>query len=174
MQLQFPTANHLKYYLQILAEEEAKHLPKFADQNFLAYFESFDKQHGGEPVVYAQERLLYRDGWQYNLKDYAGPEYEPPTDPTELKKLRLAYWSARRTLATDELLFLKKELAKLTALQSTKSLPLKIFKREADPITQKRETVDLNLQEIQDRVQWLADDCIDSDKHLRELEGSAD
>ena len=74
-----------------------------------AYFYRFVQEHG-EPVEVSPiesdrfriySRLLFRDGWMYGAMDYQGPEFSPPGNPDQLRKLKLEYWTIEKKAESE-------------------------------------------------------------------------
>ncbi len=134
-----------------------------------AYFAAFRAAHG-EPVPF-DGRWLFPDGWTYAWADHAGPEWPP--DPGKLDYLRLAYWRARKKIALDELNHLQGRLNWLRGMQQAKSVPLKERKRypsereDGTPCTVS-EVKDLNLRDLEERLEWLKGDVANADLMLKE------
>jgi hypothetical protein len=124
------------------------------------YWHQFALAHGGEPVPYGDDRVLFEDGWTYANNDYSGPEYPPPSDPNELLQLQLEYWLGRLKGETEEL----KKLANLReehrSAQSERSAPLIYRAQEFNAETAEWDDLvsEFPEQEIADRQQLLTDD----------------
>ena len=76
----------------------------------------------------------------------------------ELRKIRLAYWTIRLGLVTDEHRALKSKLEEIDRLQSKKSLPLQ----------ESRKSV-ATLEQLRGRFGWLSEDLVESKRKLDEL-----
>ena len=87
------------------------------------YFADFCFLHG-KPVELAG-RLWFPDGWSYSAFDYAGPEWGPPTERTELKRIKQQYWETRRIAVLTDLNAAAAELKTLEQAQQLRSVPLK-------------------------------------------------
>lgn len=88
------------------------------------YFRDFCAAHGGNPVAVGGKDsviLLFADGWTHSATDHAGPEWPPPDDPEQLRKLKLLYWQTRRQMVSSELTALERALRGLEQLCSVKS-----------------------------------------------------
>lgn len=141
--------------------------------NWRAYFEQFCEVHGGDPVEH-RGRLLFRNGWTHSSTDYAGPEWEPPEDPRELQKLRVAYWAKRRSMVKHELFGLQIQLGGLQALAKEKCCPLKQVVAALDEHgneTNRVETRLLDLSRLRGRIGWLEADLKECGEQLRALVG---
>ena len=95
-----------------------------------AYFQEFCLAHGGDPLVYMENKetglggyLLFPDGWMYSRSDYSGPEY-PPTSPEDARLKFNHYWSRRRDILLQELKDRLAQLEDLTLKQDRYSAPL--------------------------------------------------
>lgn len=118
-----------------------------------AYFYKFCEEHGGDPVEH-EGRLLFRDGWTYSNIDYAGPEWPPPPDQNEVRRLKFAYWRQFKALAVRQLGYLSRIAGDLGRLQASKSAPLM---RRVPPVEngQPWGSETLDLKELQERREWL-------------------
>jgi len=139
-------------------------LTNFVEFDWDTYFQDFDQYHGGDPVVYGETRLLYRDGWMYSLTDSAGPEWKPAKE--EKVKFQIEYWETRKAETRKEYQWLQQRLKALSSFQEARSLPLKVFTYVQNEETgqKRRETIDLNLDMIQERIYWLyqnEEECIE-------------
>jgi len=133
------------------------------------YYFKFSEQHGGNPVVY-KEVQLFCDGWRYSLTDYAGPEYPPPEDKKELRKLQLVYWYTRWNRAKNELNFVEQKAVMLRNLQSTKDGQLQHIVTSEDENGKKlRESVDYNPHLFDHVIRFLKNEVEDANKHLAAL-----
>ncbi len=86
------------------------------------YFKKFVEAHG-EPVDW-QDRLLFRDGWQYSNTRYQGPEQPPPEDPANLRGLKITYWRRLHKRLSREANDLSQQIVMLTQWQNERSMPL--------------------------------------------------
>lgn len=134
-----------------------------------AYFNRFC-QAQGEPVEH-KGRWLFKNGWTYALTDYSGPEWEPPADTEELRKLKMAYWAKRRSMIKHELITLKFRHDGLRARQADLCCPLQevVAVNDVDGKPAGVETRDLQLDRIKLRIEWLEGDLEQCDGMLREL-----
>ncbi len=88
-----------------------------------AYFYKFVEAHG-EPVVYNEGMLLFRDGWRYEIGDYQGPEHEPPVDEDKLQDLRRHYWEILKAKLQGEHADLKRQISMLVEWDMHRDQPL--------------------------------------------------
>ena len=118
-----------------------------------AYFYGFLHTHG-ESVKY-EGRLLFRDGWGYAPDNYQGPEYTPPKDERELRRLQTAYWTIYKKRLEDELLVVSRQIDTLRDWQESRSLPLqqRIMYVDRDsnnnPVAKIGPTEDMDLSGLQ-------------------------
>lgn len=140
-----------------------------------AYYKRFAGLHGGSPIVY-KGRQLFADGWGYSATDYAGPEYPPPKDKTELAKLQKVYWYTRWNRAKNELLVLEQRYAALKGLQSDKSAPLQqvVTTQNEDTKKYERHTGDWCPQVFEHTISFLQSEIDLADKHLNQLKEQID
>lgn len=136
-----------------------------------AYFKRFCEQHGGNPVSHGG-RLLFGDGWSYSSTDYMGPEWSPPTDPDELRVLLTAYWTRRRLIVKAEYDALAKTFDGLKRDAAVRSVPLqqRIVVQEENAegkIVVRQQAIDLDLQAVQLRLEWLRGDVEQCNSKLR-------
>lgn len=112
-----------------------------------AYFADFCFEHGGDPMIVEEsQRVLFRDGWQYNLLSHKGPEYPPPKKRSELLALQVKYWTHWKKVRERELWETQVEIDRLRELASTRSLPLK-QKGAIDPDTGKSIEMSMAIDE---------------------------
>jgi len=139
--------------------------------NWRKYFDVFCESHGKEPIL-LNNRLLFRDGWQYSAHDFAGPEYEPPKSERELKALKLRYWTERKYLIDEELTYLEQQETSLITFQTNKSAPLQqtvVFTNDEGKREKAVQAVDFSI--FDGRLIWLKADkkeCINQIEQLTE------
>lgn len=121
------------------------------DLDWMAYWQEFQRIHG-EPVL-VDDRWLFEDGWQYG-KSYDGPEFQAPKDETLLKALQRKYWHQRRFMVKKEHDELKFDHAQLEQMQYARSAPIMVSVRTEDGV----EAKPLDLEAIQSRIAWLAEE----------------
>ena len=140
-----------------------------------SYFNEFDKLHGKNtgPIHYGK-RLLYPDGWMYANNDYRGPEWRPPSDAEELRKLKKTYWSIFHGLVTQEIRLLEDRVREIKASQQQRSAPLQaiITYLETDEegnrkVKQKKDA--LNPELFEGRLIWLRGHLEDCKYNLKVL-----
>ena len=139
--------------------------------DWTAYYNEFKQLHGKWPVKY-KGRVLFPDGWTYSASELAGPEWPPPTDPEELRKLQLAYWLIRRGMVRDEHHVLKTTVEFLADLQSKKSAPLQhkhfVYNDETGRHSLQSDAV--NVAEMRaGRLKWLEDDLVECEERIHQL-----
>lgn len=134
-----------------------------------AYFRKFCELHG-EPVRH-KGRLLFKDGYQYSASDYAGPEWPPPEDASELAALVRAYWSERLRMVQVEIAKLKDVVKAVFEAQAGRSAPLQqVVSYVVDDDGKRRvEASDIDRQALIERMKWLVDDAIECERELRGL-----
>ena len=113
------------------------------------YFKKFVEAHG-EPVDW-QDRLLFRDGWQYSNTRYQGSEQPPPEDPANLRGLKITYWRRLHKRLSREANDLSQQIVMLTQWQNERSMPLQQrvpylgTTEEGLPVRKRGDPEDLNL-----------------------------
>lgn len=133
------------------------------------YYFRFSELHGGTPIIY-KGRQLFQDGWGYSLEDYAGPEYPPPEDAKELRKLQIIYWYTRWNRAKNELNFVQSRASDLKNLQSAKSAPLQhVVVGEDEEGKKTRHVADYDPRMFDHVIKILQSDVDEADKHLQAL-----
>ena len=134
-----------------------------------AYWQRFKEVHG-DPVPY-NGKLLFEDGYQYSATDVMGPEYLPPDDADELRKLQVVYWVERRRVVVAERIEVETTLKGLKELQATRSVPLQeltfLFDDERGKTVATRK--DLDLTALVGRLNWLKADVADCDARIASL-----
>ncbi len=135
-----------------------------------AYFFKFIEAHG-EPVKYDEDRLLFRDGWQYAIKDYQGPEYAPPDDRNKLRDLKRRYWEILQGKLQCEHDELRGYIDALKRWDTQRDQPLqqRIVYESRDEhgvVTLVSEAEDLNVSSLEAKLeglQYLLKEC---EEHL--------
>lgn len=96
--------------------------------NWREYFKEFSNLHGGNPVLYRQDKesgkggyYLFPDGWMYG-REASGPEMAPPA--TVRLRLIKDYWTIRYQIVREELYLKANEFRDLVRLQASRSAPL--------------------------------------------------
>jgi hypothetical protein len=146
--------------------------------NWKAYYKAFVEVHG-EPLIYGG-RQLFPDGWGYSLSDYAGPEWPPPTEPLELAKLQICYWKRRLAIAMLERRNRQADLDNLVQMQAARPIPLvhtvtlrddegRIVVNDKGRPERSNYTLDVGLQGLQYRLDWLDEDIQRCRERLAEL-----
>lgn len=139
-----------------------------------ATYHKFSEKHGGSPVKY-RGRLLFRDGWMHSATDYSGPEWNPlekdtPNKAAYLHELKTAYWQLRLKDLQITHRQLKTALNSLVQLQSAKSATLQHVVSYTDDLGERvTKSVDLDLQALETRFDWVANDIDECLQHLRNL-----
>ena len=110
------------------------------------YKEQFKPLHGGDPVEH-EGKILFRDGWQYSIESYKGPEYPPPEDPWAVHWLKVAYWERLKKQRETILASTEQALRYLEDLQRTHCCDIQTVTTFRDPDTNRiakhKGTVDL-------------------------------
>jgi hypothetical protein len=126
-----------------------------------ATFRAFCQEHGEPEDDEATGQLLFADGWRWsNNLTYRARPLPPPTDPEELRQLKIRYWTLRKQSALAiqaELLALQQELRRL---QGDSSLPLMIReegRRRAKPVP---------FEEYEARLGELTEALTECNQHL--------
>ncbi len=150
-----------------------------------AYFYRFVQEHG-EPVEVSPiesdrfriySRLLFRDGWMYGAMDYQGPEFSPPGNPDQLRKLKLEYWTIREEKLRAEHSRLAKHIRTLRDWQTTRSIPLQTTSVYYDrtetgrPILKRTKPEDMDLRGLERKLAdlgYLLAECEDQLKELND------
>lgn len=134
-----------------------------------AYFVSFCQVHG-EPVHY-QDLLLFRDGWRYSSREYEGPEYPPPENPTELDRMVVTYWLTRMRAVEEQVNKLKFDLKNVERLTQLKSLPLyQVVVAEDEAGKQRRGYRKVDTGPLRERIKWMVKDIRECVERLKEIE----
>lgn len=135
-----------------------------------AYWKEFQRAHGDYPVKY-RGVLLFRDGWTYSASHYEGPEWPPPEDAHELKKLVRAYWLHHKREIRSLWWPKEQELRNLEQLQSVKSLSLQVVGVETTEDGYRRRTASpLDLEPLRFEVAHLKDILAECDVQIKLLE----
>jgi hypothetical protein len=120
------------------------------------YFQEFRRVHGLFPLVH-KGRLLFPDGWTYSMTDYRGPEWPPPDDEVELRRLCLSYWYLRRKAIRRDLKIEQWRLDDVRALVGSRSCKLQqstmYFDQESRRIVKTK--LPLDVTQFEGRVAWL-------------------
>jgi hypothetical protein len=141
-----------------------------------AYWQRFKEVHGNDPVPF-KGRLLFPDGWTYSNSSHAGPEWPPPDDPEELRKLLLAYWLIRRKVCLNERDHLFNLIQQLKESQRQRSAPLQqrlVMTLEGEDGKQRKKFSfgDVNPEQLEaegGRLWWLRQDVQDCESRIEEL-----
>lgn len=133
-----------------------------------AYFYEFCGLHG-EPVLYKESRLLFRDGWMYSATDYEGPEFPPPEDNQELDKLVLEYWTIRKDALTKMVTKLHHHIKVIRDTQATHSAPLQQITYIQDGDKRRRSYKRVDTSGIEARIEWIEADLRECEERLAEI-----
>lgn len=134
-----------------------------------AYFAEFSRAHGDNPVEH-EGRLLWQDGWRYSSISHEGPEYPPPADAEELRRLQRAYWQRRMELVEEQRGRLQRTMLDLEAGQSIRGVPLMHRVVGEDENGRLGLTVaPLKLEAFKARHDWLREDVAQCHRKLEEL-----
>jgi hypothetical protein len=156
-------------------KEPVRDLSSAVEFDWTKYRDNFDFNHGQDPVIFGENRVLYRDGWMYSLSNVAGPEW-PPENEIQKKELQEIYWLARKSASQNELGWLRKQLRGLSNFQDCKSGKLQVYTYRFNEETgeRRRETIDLDLDSVQARIDWVTSDLESSEKELKEIRDGED
>jgi len=97
-------------------------MPIKIELNWLAYWAEFKRIHHDHPVRWGG-RFLFRDGWTYGTNP-KGPEWPPPEDPVELRRLQRDYWTIRLAELRYEYADVADSLDSLRQMQDGRSATL--------------------------------------------------
>src|SRR5687767_8483373 len=115
--------------LTATARKRVRHPDVLRELDWKSYWERFRAAHGIWSVTY-QGKQLFADGWQYGMnEDYSGPEYPPPSDPTEVRRLALCYWKMRKFYVKKNIEFVEQQLQQVAPVCANRSMAL-IYKSE--------------------------------------------
>jgi hypothetical protein len=126
-----------------------------------AYYVAFVEKHG-EPVVH-NDRLLFRDGWQYGRYSYQGPEYPPPDTRTQRRFLQQCYWDLQIQKLTREERTLANHIDTIKKWNDTRSMTLKtkvVYKDRDDKgneVTRLTDGEDVDLTGLEHKLLFLQD-----------------
>jgi hypothetical protein len=108
------------------------------------------------------------------MTDYRGPEWPPPDDLKELRKLCLVYWHLRRKAVRTDLIKERWKLEDVKTLVASRSAPIQqvavYFDREASKMVAARNPLDVSQYE--GRVAWLEtalEECDEMIVHYQEV-----
>lgn len=124
----------------------------------------------GEPVVYKENRLLFRDGWMYSATDYEGPEFPPPHNHQELDALVLEYWTIRKATLTKTVMKLHHQIKTAKDAQATRNIPLQQVTYVQDGDRRRRSYKPLDLSGIETRIEWIEADLRECEERLTEIQ----
>jgi hypothetical protein len=139
------------------------------------YFLRFCEDHGGNGIDLG-DRIVFDDGWSYSSSRYEGPEWPPPPDPAELRRLMIRYWAERRGLVADELRHLQAVRRGLKEAMVQRSSPImrKRLSRRRDGEGEREwfwEREEVKLNAMDERIAWLASDVACCEAELLRLNG---
>lgn len=127
-------------------------------------WEEFKRQHGGTPLLF-KGKLIFGDGWSHSATDYKGPEWPPPEDTHQLRRILLWYWGRRKTIVSHEIHILESQLGNLKDLAERRpSLAwLKAYRRNFESAgPDAKQWVPQSGYEymkwLEERIQWLQED----------------
>lgn len=133
-----------------------------------AYYRRFCEAHG-QPLMHGGLQL-FPDGWRYAAASYEGPEYPPPDDDQERHGLVRAYHQARLRMVEQERQKLEKDLAYLERMRDSCALPIPVtVTSRGDDGKARRETRELSLDGLKQRLEWLKEDAIKCRQVIKEL-----
>ena len=145
--------------------------PKFrVELDWKAYYNAFKEKHGGWPILY-KGRQYFADGWSYSATSYSGPEWPPPDDPKELKRLQAVYWTVRKERAKADLDIANQRLAMLRDLQYQKDAKLQMIVKTKDETTGKIESTpeDFNPEVFDQVIDFYKDEIEQAEIQLKML-----
>lgn len=142
--------------------------PVQARLDWRAYFKAFCELHG-EPLRFGKARLLFPDGWQYNSRSHAGPEYPPPTDTRSRILLQKEYWNLRLEIVGDQRDKLEAKLKGLEELRQLCSAPLQETRVYYDGESKRIESGPLDTAPLCARLVWLTGELEKCNKQLETL-----
>lgn len=142
--------------------------PNVPKIDFKGYFLRFCHQHGEPELV--GNRLVFRDGWTYPVRDYAGPESPPPANTGELDSLVTKYWQSRHARCAQALAKAIAVRDRIEAVQRQYSLPLQQTKIEKQGDgTYRHGSVTLSTADVDRKIQWLRADVGEAERALAEI-----
>ena len=133
-----------------------------------SYFLDFDREHGGSPMVY-RGRLYYGDGWSYSQTDYAGPEWPPPADGSELQDVLQFYWRRRHRVVQHEAETLHFDIMNLERMQRERIVPLVQVRRVLEDGVWRSERGPVDLDALRFRLEQLQEDVLLCENRLLKL-----
>lgn len=128
-------------------------------EDWKAYFINFCAINGGDPIEY-NGRWLFRTGWTYAFKDHKGPEWPPPEDPKELRKLQVYYWNQRE----KQLVNIRKKLVtryhSLKQFSKIKSIPLQVKTKVWNDFEERYvyDSVELNFRDLENEIRMITNE----------------
>lgn len=139
--------------------------------NWRDYWNRFRETHG-DPVPY-KGRLLFADGWMYSATDYRGPEWAPPEDEGELRKLQLHYWLVRRRIVDLEHRQLWTVIKQIKETRASRSAPVRaetttFAADDQGKMKMTRQEVD-EVQWERTRLKWLKDDISNCERMIERI-----
>jgi hypothetical protein len=155
--------------------------PQVLRLSWKSYYEQFKLKHG-QPVLYLNDKstfsnglLLFPDGWTYSTDGYAGPEYPPPENPEDLKRLQVAYWREKLGILKGLRLEAGTQLAGLRSIQDGKAMPLRYTKPRYDEEGRPSgvEEASVSFQDLGARIDQIDLDIEECEKKITGLSAGA-
>lgn len=133
-----------------------------------AYFLRFCEEHG-DPVPF-EGRLLFPDGWTYSNCRFEGPEWPPPTDETELRRITTWYWRLRKITVRAEAERILNMVKWIDENQHGRGAPLQHMVQFVDDEGRLRgEARDLDPTALRERLKFLDDDVAECETRIKEI-----
>ncbi len=147
--------------------EKLRQLPQL-QLDWRAYFLGFCEAHG-DPLPF-EGRLLFPDGWTYSDRRYEGPEWPPPEDPVELKRITLWYWKLRKMTVSGELAKVREMVNWVKQNQQGRGARLQYRAWiEGEQGQGRFEAKDLDPLALELRQRFLEDDLAECESKMKEL-----
>ncbi len=121
--------------------------------DWAALFRDFCQQHG-EPVFFNNGWLLFPDSWQHSAVSHQGPILPPPSDPMAAAQLKQTYRQIRTTVLRRQWAELDSLLHRLRRLEAERGGLERVVRDGRGNVVRSEP---LNLSELQDRLDWLAE-----------------
>jgi len=135
-----------------------------------AYFLKFCEEHG-DPVPF-EGRLLFPDGWTYSDRRYEGPEWPPPTDEAELRRITTWYWRLRKITVRAEAERILNMVKWIDENQYGRGAPLQHRVQPVDDNGQPfgpSVPADVDPTALRERLKFLDDDVAECEAKIKEI-----